>query len=117
MTIFPLPRCLLTIGAGLLLVNTAAAQGFTPEEAVKRMQVADGLEVSLVAAEPIVRQPVTISFDERGRIWVIQYLQYPNPAGLKPVFVDQWLRTKYDKVPLPPPHGPKGADRITILAG
>jgi putative membrane-bound dehydrogenase-like protein len=115
MTCLPSLRCSLTIGTCLLLVPTAAGQGFSPEEAVKRMQVADGLEVSLVAAEPIVRQPVTISFDERGRIWVIQYLQYPNPAGLKPVFVDQWLRTKYDKVPLPPPHGPKGADRITIL--
>jgi putative membrane-bound dehydrogenase-like protein len=115
MIIVPLPRCWLTIAAGLALAGAASAQGFTPEEAVKRMKVADGLEASLVAAEPVIRQPVTISFDERGRIWVIQYLQYPNPAGLKPVHVDQWLRTKYDKVPLPPPHGPKGADRITIL--
>jgi putative membrane-bound dehydrogenase-like protein len=47
-------------------------------------------------------------------LWVIQYLQYPTPAGLKPVSVDQYLRTKYDRVPEPPPHGPKGADRITI---
>jgi putative membrane-bound dehydrogenase-like protein len=115
MTYLPSFPYSVTLGACLLLASTVAGQGFTPEEAVKRMQVADGLEVSLVAAEPIVRQPVTISFDERGRIWVIQYLQYPNPAGLKAVFVDQWLRTKYDKVPLPPPHGPKGADRITIL--
>ena len=34
--------------------------------------------------------------------------------GLKPVEVDQYLRTIYDKVPDPPPHGPKGKDRITI---
>ena len=34
--------------------------------------------------------------------------------GLKQVFADHWLRTKYDQVPLPP-LGPKGADRITIL--
>src|SRR5436309_14714725 len=53
-------------------------------------------------------------FDERGRLWVIQYFQYPTPAGLKPVQVDQYLRTKYDKLPEPPPKGPKGADRITI---
>src|SRR5687768_17669137 len=63
----------------------------------------------------MVRQPVNISFDERGRMWVVQYLQYPSPAGLKPVSVDQYLRTKYDRVPDPPPHGPKGKDRITIL--
>src|SRR5882762_3507105 len=91
------------------------AQGLTPEQALKRMQVPDGLQVKLIAAEPMIRQPVTMSFDARGRLWVIQYLQYPNPAGLKPVQVDQFLRTKYDRVPEPPPKGPRGADRITIL--
>src|SRR5215470_13826350 len=91
------------------------AQGFSPEEAVKRMQVPDGFEVDLVASEPLVRQPVTMTFDDRGRLWVIQYLQYPTPAGLKPVEVDRYLRTRYDRVPAPPPRGPKGNDRITIL--
>ncbi|MBU6401056.1 MAG: HEAT repeat domain-containing protein, partial [Verrucomicrobia bacterium] len=33
---------------------------------------------------------------------------------LKPVAVDQYLRTKYDKLPEPPPRGPRGADKITI---
>jgi putative membrane-bound dehydrogenase-like protein len=80
------------------------------------MQVADGLEVKLVASEPEIRQPLTMSFDDKGRMWVIQYLQYPAPAGLKPVKVDQYLRTVYDRVPEPPPKGPKGADRITILS-
>jgi putative membrane-bound dehydrogenase-like protein len=98
-----------------LLPGLAAAQGFTPEEAVKRMKVPDGLQVKLVASEPAIRQPVTISFDDRGRLWVVQYLQYPTPAGLKPVQVDQYLRTVYDRIPEPPPKGPKGADRITIL--
>ena len=76
---------------------------------------APGFEVSLVAAEPLVRQPVAIDFDDRGRLWVMQYLQYPNPAGLKRVKVDRYSRTVYDRVPEPPPRGPKGADRITIL--
>jgi putative membrane-bound dehydrogenase-like protein len=91
------------------------AQGYTPEEAIERMKVADGFAVKLVASEPAIRQPVTMTFDERGRLWVIQYLQYPNPAGLKPVKVDQYLRTVYDRMPEPPPNGPRGADRITIL--
>lgn len=91
------------------------AQGFTPEEAVKRMKVPEGFQVKVIAAEPEIRQPVTMTFDDRGRIWVIQYLQYPTPAGLKPVKVDQYLRTEYDRVPEPPPKGPRGADRITIL--
>ena len=79
------------------------------------MTVAQGFQVELVACEPMVRQPVAIEFDDRGRLWVIQYLQYPNPAGLKRVEVDRYSRTVYDRVPDPPPHGPKGADRITIL--
>src|SRR5204862_1478609 len=93
----------------------ARAQGYPPEEAARRMTVADGLRVELVAAEPMVRQPVAIDFDDRGRLWVIQYLQYPNPAGLKRVKVDRYSRTAYDRVPEPPPRGPRGDDRLTIL--
>lgn len=91
------------------------AQGFSPQEALRRMRVPEGFEVRLVACEPDIRQPLSITFDARGRMWVIQYLQYPNPAGLKPVKVDQFLRTVYDRLPEPPPKGPRGADRITIL--
>ena len=78
------------------------------------MKPADGLEVRLFAAEPDVRQPIFVKCDDRGRVWTIQYLQYPNPAGLKRVKVDRWSRTVYDRIPEPPPKGPKGADRITI---
>lgn len=104
----------------ILLIETfhtkpACAQGYSPEEAVKRMTVADGFSVELFASEPLVRQPVAIEFDDRGRMWVLQYLQYPNPAGLKRVKVDRYSRTTYDRVPRPPPYGPKGADRLTIL--
>jgi putative membrane-bound dehydrogenase-like protein len=108
-------RAALVLAVLALVPAALRGQGFSPEDAVKRMKVPDDLEVHLVACEPMVRQPVTITFDDRGRLWVIQYLQYPTPAGLKPVEVDQWLRTKYDKVPLPPPRGPRGADRVTIL--
>src|SRR5581483_8639527 len=91
------------------------AGGLTPEDAVRRMTLAPGFEVKLCASEPDIRQPLSLTFDERGRMWVIQYLQYPAPAGLKPVKVDQFLRTVYDRLPEPPPKGPRGADRITIL--
>src|SRR5690348_10442174 len=106
--------CLL-IALANLAGGTVRAQGLPPEEAVQRMQVPPGFEVKLAACEPEVRQPVTMTFDDRGRLWVMQYLQYPNPAGLKPVKVDQYLRTVYDRIPEPPPRGPRGADKITIL--
>ncbi len=94
--------------------SIALADGLSPEEAAKKMKLPPGFSVRAVAAEPMIRQPVSISFDDRGRMWVLQYLQYPNYAGLKPVKQDQYLRTIWDKVPEPPPHGPKGADRLTI---
>ena len=91
------------------------AQGYAPDKAVERMTVADGLQVKVFASEPEIRQPIFVKCDDRGRPWTIQYLQYPNPAGLDRVKVDRWSRTVYDRVPEPPPHGPRGADRITIL--
>src|SRR5215210_3885846 len=105
----------LVLFAALLGAGAAWGQGYPPAEAARRMTVPDGLGVRLVASEPMIRQPVAIEFDDRGRLWVIQYLQYPNPAGLKRVKVDRYSRTVYDAVPPPPPRGPRGADRITIL--
>lgn len=107
------------VGIGLCCLASCLpcrAEGFSAEESVRQMKVADGFRVEVVAAEPLVRQPVAIEFDDRGRLWVIQYLQYPNPAGLERIKVDRYSRTKYDRVPRPPPHGPRGADRITILS-
>src|SRR5438105_8593488 len=100
---------------GAALSRDSLAQGFSPEEAARRMTVAQGLKVTLFAGEPMVRQSTFVKCDDRGRLWTIQYLQYPNPAGLKRVKVDRWSRTVYDRIPEPPPKGPRGADRITIL--
>ena len=97
------------------LAARAAGAGLAPEEALKRFTPAEGLEVRLAASEPAVRQPICVNFDARGRMWVVQYIQYPHPAGLKPVRVDPYLRTTYDRCPLPPPDGPKGVDKITIF--
>jgi putative heme-binding domain-containing protein len=78
------------------------------------------LAVDLVLKEPVVAQPVFLNFDERGRMWVVQYLQYPAPAGLAAVSHDSFWRTVYDrKKPAPPYDTPdklafRGADKITI---
>ncbi len=94
--------------------NNARGQGYAPQEALQKMTLGEGLEAKLFACEPEIRQPILVKCDDRGRLWVIQYLQYPNPAGLKRVQVDRYSRTVYDRIPAPPPRGPKGADRITI---
>src|SRR5438105_3272307 len=86
----------------------------SPAEALRLFKVADGLKVDQVLMEPVVTQPLFLNFDERGRMWVVQYRQYPHPAGLKALSADRHRRTTYDKVPPPPPKHFKGRDQITI---
>jgi putative heme-binding domain-containing protein len=85
-----------------------------PGESLSRFKITDDLEIEQVLAEPLVRQPVFMNFDERGRLWVVEYLQYPFPAGLKMLSHDSFWRAVYDKVPPPPPHQFVGADKIAI---
>ena len=74
------------------------------------------LQLDTIASEPEVSQPLYLTFDERGRIWVVQYLQYPFPEGLKVVDHDRYWRIQYEGFPPPPPpHGARGRARITIL--
>lgn len=50
----------------------------SPEEALQRMQVPPGFKVELVASEPDLVNPVAMTFDERGRIWVTESFEYPR---------------------------------------
>ena len=86
-----------------------------PEEAVKKFKMRSDVAIDLMASEPVVEQPLYGSWDSKGRFYVTMYRQYQFPAGLKIVSYDQHLRAKFDKVPLPPPRGDKGADKITVF--
>ena len=86
-----------------------------PQDAVKLFKTRSDVTIDLMASEPDVEQPLYVSWDSKGRMWVTQYRQYQFPAGLKIVSYDQHLRAKFDKVPLPPPRGEKGADKITVF--
>ena len=86
----------------------------SPADSLAKMTTASDLTVDLIASEPDIAQPTHLSFDERGRMWVAQYRQYPYPAGVKMVSRDQFYRSKYDRVPPPPPHHDRGRDRITV---
>lgn len=50
-----------------------------PENALKGLAVASGLEVRTVATEPMLQNPTDIDVDERGRIWVCEAYNY-RPA-------------------------------------
>ena len=53
----------------------------TPEQSLRSLQVAPGWEARLVAAEPLVRDPVFFDWDERGRLWVVEMGDYPFAPG------------------------------------
>ena len=50
----------------------------SPAEAIQKMTVPPGFTVELVAAEPDVMNPVAMTFDERGRIWITESFEYPR---------------------------------------
>jgi putative membrane-bound dehydrogenase-like protein len=53
----------------------------SPDEAVKAMSVPPGFTVEVVAAEPDIVNPVAMTFDERGRVWITESLEYPRRSA------------------------------------
>ena len=51
---------------------------FSPEDAGKFIQTPAEFDVQLFASEPDVIKPIAMTFDERGRLWVIEAHDYPN---------------------------------------
>jgi len=71
----------------------ATTPALSPEESQKAIQLPPGFEARLFASEPEVVNPVAMTWDERGRLWVVELYEYPKGA----------------------PKGEKGRDRIKIL--
>ncbi len=54
----------------------------SPRASLKAMEVEPGFKVELVAAEPLVVAPVAMTFDDRGRMWVVEMVGYmPDTLG------------------------------------
>jgi putative membrane-bound dehydrogenase-like protein len=51
-----------------------------PAASRDQIQMLDGFRVTLVAAEPLVRDPVAVDFDESGRMFVVELPQYNGYA-------------------------------------
>jgi putative heme-binding domain-containing protein len=52
----------------------------SPEEERAALHVPEGFVVQLVASEPEIQKPLSINFDERGRLWVSGTVEYPFAA-------------------------------------
>jgi putative membrane-bound dehydrogenase-like protein len=77
--------------------------------------IAEGFQLETVLREPEVRQPLSINFDERGRMWIAQYLQFPFPQGLKVIGHDNYWRVQYENFPpTAPPNHEIGKDIVSV---
>jgi putative membrane-bound dehydrogenase-like protein len=54
-----------------------------PAEALQAIKLRPGFRVELVAAEPLIRSPVALDFDEDGRLFVAEYPEYNQYANPK----------------------------------
>lgn len=55
-----------------------------PKNAVSTWQVKKGFKLELVANEPLVRDPIAVCFDERGRMFVCEMIDYSEMRDVTP---------------------------------
>lgn len=51
-------------------------------ESIEKMKIEEGFSVHIVAEEPMVNSPVAMTFDNKGRIWIVEMENYmPDTSG------------------------------------
>ena len=76
-------------------------QKHLPENALKGLILAKGLEVKAMASEPMLKNPTNIDVDEKGRVWVVEAFNYRpkvngnavNPQGDRIVILEDVDKT------------------------
>ncbi|MDG1896038.1 MAG: hypothetical protein P8J37_14130, partial [Fuerstiella sp.] len=56
--------------------KTSSAPFLKPDQAVEKMSIPEGFEVSIFASEPDIAEPIAFCFDHRGRMWVAENFNY-----------------------------------------
>src|SRR5687767_5213513 len=54
------------------------------DAALASFELEPGYRIEPVASEPLIRSPVAIAFDERGRLYVVENRGYPGPLEGQP---------------------------------
>ncbi len=65
-----------------LVAQKDYAQGQSPADALKNMQLPGGFKAELIASEPDLVQPIAMCWDPRGRLWVVEGHSYPQPRAV-----------------------------------
>jgi len=50
----------------------------SPEESQTLIQVPPGFRLELFASEPDIKKPIAMDWDEKGRLWIVETVDYPN---------------------------------------
>jgi putative membrane-bound dehydrogenase-like protein len=61
--------------------HIAATAPKSPEDEGKSFKLPPGFVAELVAAEPDIHKPLNMNFDDKGRLWVTDTVEYPFPAA------------------------------------
>ena len=73
--------CVLTIilfaACGQNPAKHAGSHPVKPEDAIATFELEPGFKIELVAAEPLVSDPVDMEIDEYGRMYVVEMHGYP----------------------------------------
>ena len=64
-------------------MDVPPAPALSPQDALKHFHLAPGFRIELVAAEPMIVNPVAIRFDEFNRLWVVEMTAYMPTADGK----------------------------------
>lgn len=59
------------------LLGSADPLPRTPEESIRAIQVRPGFQVELMAAEPLVMDPINMEWGPDGKLWVVEMTDYP----------------------------------------
>lgn len=86
-----------------------------PEKSLETLKVHPDFKVNLVAAEPLISKPLNIDWDAKGRLWVVESLEYPEgkEGGGPESMYSVWERDT--NLPKPAPVNRPGRDRIAML--
>ena len=78
--------CLLCAPWAAFALDFPSTPPVEPKDAAKTFHVLDGFEMQLIAAEPLVTDPVAITYDADGRAYVCEMNDYPytDKAAHKP---------------------------------
>src|SRR5262245_38947275 len=81
-----LPACsAMILGAALTIGSSSPAHAQKhPTETVASFETADGFEVKLFAAEPMIENPIAIDVDTFGRVWVTEGTKYRRNVSNPP---------------------------------